>query len=274
MSVPRRWTSVTGQGGIVQQMAVAKPMATDGRFKSSAILLCVSLLVVFYNIRHILYYYGPRRHGPFGLIPSLLHYLPTLFFLNIILIMIYLAYLVASTWKFDISLMKYNAVPSWGFCFGYTPCLLIIIVFNVWGFMEENEDKQLMNQRIERGLAADAEIGIVRKPNWWSKARGDNNMGISSSNEPPTSGKDEIEMKGMSPASTGMRIDSQPEESREIAAHPGQVSGHLQPTKKSALRAVGRTPSNHSLASALTGNTLNDENVQARQQKVRSMLDV
>jgi len=141
--------------------------------------------------------------------------------------------------------------------------------------MEENEDKQLLKQRIERGLAADAEIGIVRKPNWWSKARGGNHLTISSSNdEPPASGMDAVEMKGMSPASTGVGKDSKSEDRIGIAARPGQVSGHLQPATKSALRAVGRTPSNHSLASAMTGNTLNDENIQARQQKVRSMLDV
>jgi hypothetical protein len=265
---------VTSQGGIVQQMAVAKPMATDGRFKSSAILLCISLLVIMVNIRHILYHYKPRRYGPFSLIPAVVHYLPTQFFLSIILMTIYLAYLVASTWKFSISLMKYNASPSWGFCFGYAPCLLIIVVFNVWGFLEENEDKQLMKQRIERGQEADAEIGIVRKPSWWSKARGDTAPNVSGrSEDPPSSGKDAVELGGISGASSGAGSDDQPDDQTGIAAHPERISGHSQP-RKSAMRPVGRTRSNNSLASALTGNTLNEENVQARQQKVRSMLDV
>ncbi len=257
-------------------MAVAKPMATDGRFKASAILLCVSLFVIMANIRHILYHYKPRRHGPFSLIPSAVHYLPARFFLNIILIAIYLAYLVASTWKFEISLMKYNASPSWGFCFGYAPCLLIIIVFNAWGFLEENEDKQLIKQRTERGLAADAEIGIIRKPSWWSKARGDAAPHVSGrADEPPTSGKDAVELGGISPASDGATTGALASEERAgIAARAGQISGHLQPAGRSAMRPVGRTRSNNSLASALTGNTLSEENVQARQQKVRSMLDV
>jgi hypothetical protein len=269
MSVPRRWSSVTSQGGVVQQMAVAKPMATDGRFKSSAILLCVSLLVVLANIRHILYYYKPRRYGPFSLIPSIVHYLPIRFFLNIILIAIYLAYLVASTWKFEISLMKYNASPIWGFCFGYAPCLLIIVVFNAWGFTEENEDKQLMRQRVERGLAADAEMGHARKPGWWSKARGDPVARVAGNSDeaPPAERNDAVELGGLPPAETGARAEG-------LAASAGEMGGRAaRPAGKSALR-VGRKKSNNSLASALTGNTLNEENVQVRQQKVRSMLDV
>jgi hypothetical protein len=263
MSVPRSWSRLTSQGGVVQQMAVAEPMATDGRFKSSAILLCVSLLVILANIRHILYYYKPRRYGPFSLIPSVVHYLPAHFFINVILIAIYLAYLVASTWKFDISLMKYNASPSWGFCFGYAPCLLIIVVFNAWGFTEENEDKQLMRQRVERGLAADAEIGHVRKPGWWSKARGAPVVRVAGNSDeapPAAERKGDVELGDVPPAESGARA--------------GETGGHAaRPAGKPALR-VGRTKSNNSLASALTGNTLNEENVQARQQKVRSMLDV
>jgi hypothetical protein len=266
MSVPRRWTSISAQGGIVQQTAVAKPTATDGRFKTGAILLCVSWLLIFFNVRHILYYNKPRRYGSFGLIPSVVRYLPMRFFLSIILIAIYDAYLVATTWKFDISLMKYNASPVWGFCFGYAPCLLIIVVFNVWGLMEENEDKQLMKQRVERGLSADAEIGLVRKPGWWSKARY-NTPHISGTND----SKAGVELNRVPPASD--RRESRPKD-HIGTVRPGQIGGHLQPAKKSAMRTVARTGSNNSLASALTGNTLNDENLQARQQKVRSMLDV
>jgi Protein of unknown function (DUF2434) len=279
MSVPRRWTTVTSQGGVVQQMAVAKPMATDGRFKASAILLCVSLLVILANIRHILYYYKPRRYGPFSLIPSALHYLPIRFFVNIVLITVYLAYLVASTWRFEISLMKYNASPSWGFCFGYAPCLLIIIVFNAWGFAEANEDKQLMRQRAERGLAADAELGYVRKPGWWSKARGHKAVKVAGNSDerppPAAADKDVVELGAVaSPPPPALDDGSRTE---GLAARAGEVGGRAAPARpagRSILR-VGRTRSNNSLASALTGTTtLNEENVQARQQKVRSMLDV
>ena len=206
MSVPRSWSRVTSQGGVVQQMAVAKPMATDGRFKSSAILLCVSLLVILANIRHILYYYKPRRYGPFSLIPSVVHYLPTRFFLNIILIAIHLAYLVASTavGSSGLSLMKYNASPSWGFCFGYAPCLHSYPPgrhSTRGGSPEENEDKQLIRQRVERGLAADAEIGHVRKPGWWSKARGDPVARVAGNSDeaPPAGRNDAVELERPAP---------------------------------------------------------------------------
>jgi hypothetical protein len=290
MSVPRSWNNVTEQGGFIQQMTIAEPTATDGRFKASAILLCLSWFVVLYNVRHILYYYKPRKYGPFSFITSLIQYLPARFFLNIMLVAIYLAYLVASTWKFNISLMKYDGPASWAFSFGYTPCLLIIIIFNIWGFLEENEDKQLMKQRIERGLVADAEIGIVKKPSWWSKARGDSHLDnlqrlrvhvADYDNDAPKSAKEELEMKGMSNAvintplsSIGAREYPQTDDRMAILADPGPVGNHRQSARNLAQHTVDRAPSNNSLASALTGNTLTDENLQARRQVTRSMLDV
>ena len=49
------------------------------------------------------------------------------------------------------------------------PSVLIMIILVVAGMVEENEDKVLIKQRIERGRATDAELGITRKPAWWRK---------------------------------------------------------------------------------------------------------
>ena len=56
---------------------------------------------------------------------------------------------------------------------GAGPVLLIILVFEIYGFREPNEDRALLKQRAERGRAANTELGIGKKPSWWNKVLGD-----------------------------------------------------------------------------------------------------
>jgi hypothetical protein len=92
------------------------------------------------------------------------------------IVLVRVAYGVAIAFDFSISVLKYNSNPIWPYLLGYLPCVLVLAIFNIWGFIDKNEDKQLIRQRVERGQAADRELGIKTKPNWWSKARGDGHM--------------------------------------------------------------------------------------------------
>lgn len=94
----------------------------------------------------------------------------------IMVILVRIGYGIAQAFDFTISVLKYNTNPIWPYILGYLPCILVLLIFNVWGFIDKNEDKELIRQRVERGQAADRELGYKRKPNWWSKSGGDHHL--------------------------------------------------------------------------------------------------
>lgn len=59
---------------------------------------------------------------------------------------------------------------------GYGPTFLVIVVFEVWGYLDPNEDRALLKMRAERGRSIDAELGIQKKPHWWSRMTGDHHL--------------------------------------------------------------------------------------------------
>lgn len=59
---------------------------------------------------------------------------------------------------------------------GNAPALLILAIYELWGYLEPNEDQALLKQRAERGRAVDRELGLGKKPNWWSKLSGDRHL--------------------------------------------------------------------------------------------------
>ena len=87
------------------------------------------------------------------------------------------AYGIASAWEWNISLMMYNGNPAWPYGAGYAPSVLILVIFNIAGYIDPNEDKALIQQRVGRGRSTDAELGITRKPAWWNKRAGDLHLG-------------------------------------------------------------------------------------------------
>jgi hypothetical protein len=212
---------------------------------------------------------------------------------------VYLGYSIASSWIFDISIMKYDVTPTWPFALGYTPCVVLLIIFNVWGLIDSNEDKQLMKQRIERGRAADAALGLTNKPSWWSKMRGDSHLDDlprlrnlvevdpteKKGAAPRPHDEDEaFELQSVHTTASNPFTDSHEARSRSASrTREGRArerngatvarelsSDLLAPTRD---RWVQRTPSNTSMSSALTGNTLGTTS-QRQSQQIRSMLDV
>jgi len=212
---------------------------------------------------------------------------------------VYLGYAVASSWIFEISIMKYDVVATWPFVLGYTPCLLLLIIFNIWGFIDSNEDQQLMRQRIERGRAADAVLGLTNKPSWWSKMRGDNHLDDLSRlrnlvEVDPTekkgaaprthdaAGDEAFELQSVHTTASNPFTDSHEARSRSVSrTRNGGTNGATVARDRSSdllsphtrERWVQRTPSNNSISSALTGQTLGTTS-QRQNQQIRSMLDV
>ncbi|KAI9891157.1 MAG: hypothetical protein M1814_003000 [Vezdaea aestivalis] len=161
MTVPRSWTSVQWQHSPEQALAASKPGSTDGRFKAGAIFSVIAFLTILYNLSFsIKHYTAPRRF-------HFLRAAPPKFLLIFLLLTIKIGYQIAIAWDWYISPLKYNINSGWLYGLGYAPVLLILVIFDIWGYIDPNEDQAILAQRRQRGDAADAELGYVRKPRWW-----------------------------------------------------------------------------------------------------------
>ncbi|KAF2835830.1 hypothetical protein M501DRAFT_961244 [Patellaria atrata CBS 101060] len=169
MVIPRAWDPLQKQRSLLQQETIAGPSATDVRMKAGSIMAAIAWFVICFSLRHSIHHYKPKNRGMWNSFNGFCHYCPTKLFLAIVLLALRIAYAIASAWEFDISLLKYDSNPAWPYTLGYGSTILIMIVLEVAGFIDENEDKILIAQRAERGRAADAELGYTAKPNWWSK---------------------------------------------------------------------------------------------------------
>lgn len=300
-------------------MQVAKPVATDGRFKGGGIMLCISWIILVYCAHHNLYYYRLRTHPADPMpkrsiidVATVIRHLPIRYTLALLVIPVYIAYTIAEAFVFDISVMKYDVAVVWPFALGYTPCVIVLFLFNIWGFIEPNEDKEIIRQRFERGQAADAEIGITKKPSWWSKARGDSHLDdltqlremvaetninsnkrqsrssiMSTANRKSTAaGAVEMDNLHSQTSSTGTARDANalhihgaglrprsPGRGRGAIIRTRTEQGLLSPTESNVTTWGARRPSSPSATSVASAAT-GTTLTGERQQHIRSMLDV
>ncbi|PGH12376.1 hypothetical protein AJ79_04324 [Helicocarpus griseus UAMH5409] len=296
MVIPRSWNAIQKQRSDSQTIDVAKPSATDPRIKAGSIIAVVCLLVICYSLLHSIYRYIERPTSRLRYMTFYISSAPLKFILCIILAGVRVGFGVASAFTWDISPVKYDGHVGWLYGLGYTPALLILVVLNIWGFIDPNEDRALIAQRRERGRSIDAELGIEpgkRKPAWWRRLRpdhqhgygGDPNsrlkalttevgggrptqknlensleMGAIPAGKPGQHGQDS-EKKDATNSSTVMQSDP--------FADPNAISNSstlLNPPDRTA-RPSSRSGSQATLSS---GETL----TQSQPQKIRSMLDV
>lgn len=99
--------------------------------------------------------------------------IPMRFVLTIPLCLALVAYQVLISFDWTFSIMRYGGMVPVIFAWGYGPSLLILFVQIIYGFASPNEDKALIAQRRRRGEVIDQELGIVKKPAWWRRVRGE-----------------------------------------------------------------------------------------------------
>jgi hypothetical protein len=288
MVIPRSWTAIMRQHTPAMKEDIARPAATNARGKAGAIFAAVAWLVIIFSLNHSLRWYKPRTVGMFRKINAFCRDCPTKLFIAIILLGVRIGYGIASAWLWDLSILKDDVAVYWPMALGYGPILLIIVVFEIAGFVEENEDKKIMEQRRARGQMYDRELGIVHKPSWWDRHMGDRfksdqerlkNMTTEVGGGRPTarSLEQSIEMGNMNirnrsasrPIEDPFRDQSPSNESRQSSVAPARLGvGRMDSDAASA-----RT--DNSRATGLTGMTLTGENAGAQQpQRIRSMLDI
>ncbi|RFU81827.1 hypothetical protein TARUN_373 [Trichoderma arundinaceum] len=171
--IPRSWTFVEMQRSPEQTLAKAIPTATGARFKAGAFCLVIAWLSIVFSLRHSIYHYKPRNRGVFNRTLGFVRAIPLRFVLTIPLSGALVAYqvLISFSWKF--SVMRYGGIVPVIFAWGYGPSLLMIFVQVAYGLASPNEDKALIAQRRQRGEILDQELGIVKKPAWWKRVRGE-----------------------------------------------------------------------------------------------------
>ncbi|KAL7904052.1 hypothetical protein GGI35DRAFT_243240 [Trichoderma velutinum] len=171
--VPRGWSFVEMQRSPEQTIAKAIPTATGARFKAGAFCLVIAWLTIVFSLRHSIYHYKPRNRGVVNRTLGLVRAIPLRFVLTIPLTGALVAYQVLISFNWTFSVMRYGGIVPVIFAWGYGPSLLIIFVQVAYGFASPNEDKALLAQRRQRGDLIDRELGIVKKPAWWKRVRGD-----------------------------------------------------------------------------------------------------
>ncbi|PIG88277.1 hypothetical protein AARAC_005920 [Aspergillus arachidicola] len=124
------------------------------------------------HLEHSIYRYKPRPSSTAGQLLFYLNAAPSQFLLAIAILGIKIGYAIASAFDWTVSPLKYDVQSGWIYGLGYTPALLIILLFNICGYCELNEDKALIARRgeLESALASDVGIGH-RNPPWWKKQR-------------------------------------------------------------------------------------------------------
>ena len=173
MTIPRPWSAIQKQRSTLQANTVARPVATDARFKTGAVLAVFALAVVCYCVRHSIYYYKHDTKQQSGRLLRVMAHLPPKLGFSISIITVRIGYTIASAWSWAISPYRVGVGIPWLYGLGYGPALLLLAVLNIYGFIEENDDRILISQRARRHEATDRELGITgasRKPSWWSKS--------------------------------------------------------------------------------------------------------
>ncbi|CZR57801.1 uncharacterized protein PAC_07690 [Phialocephala subalpina] len=174
MMIPRSWSAIELQRDPDQARLRAEPVATDIRFKLAALFLLWSWITTVLSLWHSIKHYKERNRGILNRTIGFVRYAPKKFILSLILSLVMIGYEAAISFEFSISPLKLDTDVGFMYGLGWAPIALIFIVLNVAGYIDPNEDKELIRQRRIRGAEIDQEIGIVKKPHWWSRLNRDN----------------------------------------------------------------------------------------------------
>lgn len=131
------------------------------------------MVSLWHSVRH----YEARNRGWLNRVIGFIRYVPFRFLLMIPLGLVVVAYQALAAWEFDYSPLKKDTNLVAMYVGGYAPALLLVIILCVSGFMRPNEDKELIRQRRERGAQIDHDLGIIQKPAWWRRLRGEAGTG-------------------------------------------------------------------------------------------------
>ena len=269
MVIPRKWTALTYQNSPEQMALVAEPSATDIRWKIAGFFAIISWGVIFYSLYHSIKHYKENSSTLLNKVRIFIKHCPAKFFLFLSILGIRIVYSIASAWSWNISILKHDVLPAWPFTLGYGSILVLLLMMNIYGYKEQNEDRILITQRMERGREQDAALGVIKKPGWWSRMHSEYKLTTEERRRALTEeGSDQRQ------ASSLLELQPLGGEVRNRSRSRPQSDDCNE--DRSGAYSVGEERSENdsdSIRTGLTGQTLTAEN-QGQAQRVRSMLDV
>ncbi|KAM3072196.1 hypothetical protein ACMFMF_007589 [Clarireedia jacksonii] len=176
MTIPRSWGSIEKQRDSDQARLVAEPAATDLRFKLGAFFLLGAWMTTLYSLQHSIFHYKSHKAGVFSRVLATLRYTPTKIVLGLIFSLVMIGYSVAISFEFSISPLKLHPNLSIMYPFGWGPIALILLIYEISGYIDPNEDAELIRQRRLREIEIDREMGTIKRPRWWARLHGDNTI--------------------------------------------------------------------------------------------------
>ncbi|PQE26586.1 hypothetical protein CJF30_00001318 [Rutstroemia sp. NJR-2017a BBW] len=176
MTIPRSWGSIEKQRDSDQARLIAEPTATDLRFKIGAFFLLVAWMTTIYSLQHSIFHYRSHQPRIFSRVLATLRYTPTKLLLGLVLSLVMIGYSVAISFEFSISPLKLHPNLSIMYPLGWGPILLILFIYEIYGYIDPNEDIDLLRQRRRREVEIDREMGIIKRPRWWARLHGDNTI--------------------------------------------------------------------------------------------------
>ncbi|KAH7015031.1 hypothetical protein EDB80DRAFT_323429 [Ilyonectria destructans] len=171
--VPRSWGFTQKQHSPEQTAAIAIPAATSVRFKAAAFVLFAAWLTIVFSVKHSIKHYRSSQGGIFRRAFGFTKAIPLRFYIIIPLTLGMIAYQAFIAWVWDYSIIRRDGPVAVIYGWGYGPSLLVLVIQVIYGYASPNEDKDLIRQRRERGDAIDRELGIVKKPAWWRRVKGE-----------------------------------------------------------------------------------------------------
>lgn len=130
-----------------------------------------SWMTIIFSLCHSIKHYTPRKHTLVKRLMNLVRSTPIKFHLTLPLSLAMVGYAAASSCVFDISPLKVTTNLGLLYGLGWAPVLCIISVYNIFGHMEQNEDLEIIRQRLARGADID---GLSKNPDWWKRFKFDN----------------------------------------------------------------------------------------------------
>jgi hypothetical protein len=147
------------------------------RFKIGAFFLVAAWLTICFSLRHSIKHYKPRNRGIINRTFGLFQAMPLRFLLTVPLSLSVIAYQVLISFDYEYSLMRADGPVGIIYGWGYGAQLVILWVQIAYGLASPNEDKELIRQRRVRGDTLDRDLGIVRRPAWWRRVKGEHLVG-------------------------------------------------------------------------------------------------
>ncbi len=146
----RPWDKIELQRDADQTRLSAEPAATNLLSKLAALVLFASWLVTAFTLHHYIKYYGPRSSNILASASGLFHYIPLKFIVSLALSLVMIGYEAASSFEFSISPLNNQTNLGLMYGLGWAPILLIVATYELAGFTEPNEDKELRRLRSAR----------------------------------------------------------------------------------------------------------------------------